>query len=199
MQIIDAPVSMAGQVFGSRSQVLDGYFKDKLNRLASVSRDSQAVKWATDQFRSITSGEIFRKVNAIKNMHRTTFEMDHGIIYIKDVATIQTAPNKMVGYLMASPNLKSLAKDGSIEAYGDRYDIKYASLDYMLDPYYRDATNNMVIKENNNYIVRNTYSPAINGDLNTFDRINILSAWKYADLCVDDDIDPTSEYNNPIV
>lgn len=198
MRLIEAPAALSASIIGGATQATTAYFQNKLNNLTQTMGNCSAVQWAADQFKSATSGETFRRVQAIKTKYRKVMRNKDGIIHIKDLADMQAPPKKMVDYIMANPVLKEYANDGYIEAYGDRYNRAYMERTFIDDPYYRDVTNHMVVKEDDNLVVRNFYSPTVNGSLTIVDKINVLTSWNYANFLIDEGYDPTSEDNNPL-
>jgi len=187
-----------GAVLGSANQDAMQYINQSVNRFMDVAGHvGQAIADRVNtQYQAFVDSTIGNRAAAIKNMVNAMWQ-DDSIRPLTDWGEVQNAPLQMVPYLMANPTVRELYHADRIEGYGDRYLDKYPD-SIGRDHYtYRRVTNGMVQSDGH----WNEYYEQLHKDdviLNLIEKTAILSSWETMDDMVDDGLDPTNPWNDPI-
>lgn len=204
--LINADVNDAGMLFSQPDKATQNYLRNEVNNFVSSlgQAGSHIANKVMSAYKDITSGKTFRRIQAIKNLSNSFFE-ENSVRKLKTLGELQTAPDIMIPYLMANPEVHELYQDDRIKGYGDNYNTNPYGRAGLNNQHYRQAVNTMVIKEEvdgeTSYICRNTYSKAQEemDDLTFVDKANVLSSWKLMNYTHQEHgIDATSEENDLI-
>lgn len=109
-------------LFGGPDPYLQQYIQETNNHFSTMltSVGQQFVQNAQNIFSRIESNEALRLARAAMRKVNTYLQED--VIYqMTTIDELQEAPNIMVQWIMAHPQLRQLHKDEVIDAYGNRY------------------------------------------------------------------------------
>lgn len=135
----------------------------------------------------------------IRNMFNSYWQGDN-IRLLNNVGAIQTAPDAMIRWVMANPELRMMHGEDRIEAYGERYtDSQNGQVGHMQYDY-RRVTDGMVIQNDSGANHTSYHEKLLPEDyvLSIMDKANILDTYKVIEEAIEEGIDPTSLWNNSI-
>lgn len=155
------------------------------------------MRQSMERFNDFAFGEAARKIEALRNKAGNLFQ-ENRITAIHDIGDMQNAPDIMIDYIMAVPEVRDAYAQGLINGYEGRYqDIQplYAARDHVL---YRQMVNGMM-ESYTDYHGATTYRESYSHDreLNFEERCRIRqTAQSIADMVIHGVCDPTDEWNN---
>lgn len=200
MNIMVADSDIASMaMFAKPSRGLRDQLSDSMNRLRGVVRDSSIVQRAVNRFQSFTSGEMFRKIDAVRHRMVANTEAD-SVRELKTTAQISNAPPTMRRFMMANKKYRDLYHLGSAVGYGDRYIDNSPGVSGKYHHDYNLVIDGMMMTENvvigdkevkQSYIVNYFSSVEEDYELSSRDKITYLKSWANLErLLEQSNIDP---------
>jgi len=160
--------------------------------------NQQIIDSVKSYYQDFKSSFVGRALDAVQNKMASIWG-DGSIQYVWAVGEIQQAPDLMVPYVMACPEIRTLYHQQRIEGYGDRY-IDTEPQAIGKDHYhYRRVTDGMwQFDKGVGYVTH--YTERLHSNdfaLTTVEKIMVLTAWDIARESLESgsDTDPTSEWN----
>lgn len=194
----DADTAVAG-LFGQQTNSFKEYLHNSLNNYTAQIAPHAAgiVEAVTTRFAEQMSTGAQRKIEAFRNKVAATWQADM-VKVLGDVGQIQQAPDSMVRWVMAQPDIRQHFIEGRCEGYGDRY-VDNNPGGVGLNHYdYRVATSGVVMQEDDAFVVRNHYEHLYEEEreLTLLEKNAIQVTWETMCASMETDItDPTSEWN----
>jgi len=156
---------------------------------------------ARQTYEYFTESFAARKAKAASRAMKEQWELDT-IRPLLDIGQLQHAPDTMLRYLMAEPNIRELYHQNQADGYRDRYTDQQPGV-IGVDHYdYRRVTNGMVFEDDDGGWYFDEYAEDLEeGDRELYfvEQFEILRSWQaMAEAVFAKGDDPTSKWNNSL-
>lgn len=182
-------------------------FMDSLRDLEDYSprlseRASRMFDDVRDRFAGFDYDTARRRITAAVRKVRNVWEDDR-VYQIRDTGEFQHAKDTMKHYLMADPEIRQMARDNKIEAWGDSFKDPYPDREKDQNPYYRKVMDGVwqFDEDGNSFYVDywDTEETEQIEDITPQEQLDVVLSWQHLKnkIALMDD-DPTSQFNNKL-
>lgn len=177
---------------GVVNHVMEG-LRNFSSNLAAQGQD--IVNRYSAQINDFMTGTLTRRIDAVTAQIRGALRTD-GIYYMDDISFLQNPPEAMVKYLVAAPPLRQYLRDDIVSGYGDRFIYDADTSDRILDQTERLVTSGMLQLSDEHGMSKHWNIP--DATLDFYSKTSIVRSWDLMKQALEDDIDPTSSWNDPV-
>lgn len=179
MMYLDDLSNASAVLFNGPTTQMRNYLTENVNNYISMVKDvapdfANAVK---QKYEDITNSSVVRHIANLKNKISSIWKTDT-VRFLKDISSIQMAPDVMKKYIMANPMIRELYQQGCVSAYTNTYVDEHPNT-IGKDHYdYRRVTENVMVKEEDFTGYRVYYETVKEEDLlSLMNKTAILASW----------------------
>ena len=194
------PNNITESLFFSPSQQMQDYITTSVQQyVAAVKTTAPDIAAAVQtRFNEIRSSAAVQYVKNIKHRLASLWQTD-SIRFLSTIDHIQQAPDSMLKFVMAQPDLRRLYQNNGLSAYDNRYVDEYPDTIANTHYDYRRVTDGVIMQKPDGTIgYSNYYEHVKEGDiLNIVQQTSILATWDILEYGLEneDPRDPTSVWN----